>query len=101
MIGEAPALSSRNWFSRAAAGLILGYTLAIGLSGLVAWFTPGGIAAGGGKLQFVMWITAPVWAAILSFCFLFRTGLRAWAWLGLANLIIFALLFGGRALAAG
>ncbi|HTU13440.1 MAG TPA: hypothetical protein VMG08_21300 [Allosphingosinicella sp.] len=97
-MSAAPALSSRHWFGRAAAGLILGYTLAIGLSGLVAWFTPGGIEAGGGKLQFSMWITAPVWAGVLSFCFLFRTGLRAWSWLGLANLVVFALLFGGRAL---
>lgn len=93
-----PPLSSRDWLGKAAAGLVLGYALAIGISGLVAWFTPGGIEGGGGKLQFVMWITAPVIAGVLSFCFLFRTGLRAWSWLGLANLVVFALLFGGRTL---
>jgi hypothetical protein len=97
-VSAAPALSSKGWFGRASAGLILGYTLAIGFSGLLACFTPGGIEAGGGKLQFTMWMTAPVWAGVLSFCFFFRTGLRAWSWLGLANLVTYALLFGGRSL---
>lgn len=95
-MSSAPPLSSRHWVGRASAGLILGYTLAIGFSGLFAWFTPGGIEAGGGKLQLNMWLTVPIWAGVLSFCFLFRTGLRAWAWLGLANLGCYALLFGGR-----
>lgn len=91
-------LSSRNWFGRASAGVILGMSLAIGLSGLMAWFGPGGLTAGGGKLQFNMWMVSPLWLLILSLVFLFRTGPRAWFWLGLVNLLCFVLLFGGRAL---
>ncbi len=97
---KGPPLHSRNWFGKASAGLILGYGLALGLSGLFAWFGPQGIEGGGGKAQINMWLMSPVWALVLSFCFLFRDGPRAWLWLGLANLLVFGLLFGGRALVA-
>lgn len=38
--------------------------------------------------QIAMWAMAPLWSGILSSCFLFRTGLRAWSWLLLANLVL-------------
>jgi hypothetical protein len=44
------------------------------------------------KGQFVMWMMAPVWGLTLAFCFLFRSGLRAWLWLGGANLLVWSLL---------
>ena len=62
------------------------------MSGLFAWLSPGGIAADQGKVQFNMWLVAPVWAGVLSFVFLFRNSARAWWWLGLANAIAFGLL---------
>jgi len=75
-------LSSRNWFGKASAGLVLGYVLSIGLAGLVFFL---GHPGGSDKLQFVMWAVAPVWCLVLGFCFLFRSGRRAWMWLGAAS----------------
>lgn len=87
-------LHSRNWLGKASAGLVLGYLLALGVSGFVSLGAPGGPA--GGKVQFVMWTVSPVWACVLSFCFLFRDGLRAWLWLGGATILTYGLLVGGR-----
>lgn len=86
-------LTSRDWFGRASAGLILGLAIALGASGLMAeamglkdtYFSLRG--------QFTMWMMAPVWALILSFCFLFRSGLRAWGVLGAVTGAIWLILF--------
>ncbi|WP_066097948.1 hypothetical protein [Xanthomonas massiliensis] len=86
-------LDSRHWLGKTCAGTVLGFGLAVALSGLFAWLGPGGIGAGGGKAQFNMWLMAPVWAGVLSFVFLFRDSLRAWLWLGAANGLAFALLW--------
>lgn len=88
--------TSKDWFFKALAGLVLGYALAIGLSGWFAWFGPGGHWAGTGKTQFTMWLVAPLWCLILSLCFLFRNGRSAWLWLGGATLVVYAMLYGGR-----
>lgn len=93
-------LQSRNWFGKTCAGAILGFGLALALSGLFAWLGPGGIDAGGGKIQFTMWLIAPLWALVLSLVFFFRDSLRAWAWLGAANVVAFAALWLVRTLLA-
>lgn len=85
-------LESRHWFGKTCAGVVLGFGLALALSGLFAWLGPDGIHAGGGKNQFNMWLMAPIWATVLSFVYLFRNSLRAWLWLGAANVLAFALL---------
>ena len=85
-----------DWWSKAFAGGVLGATLALALAGLFAWFGPGGIAPGE-KTQAVMWSIAPVWMAVLSAVWLFRTGRRAVAWIGGANVLAYALLFAARA----
>lgn len=86
-------LTSRNWFGKASAGLICGFMLALALCGLFARFATGGLGAG--QLQFAMWLMAPIWSLIFSFCFFFRDGPRAWGWLGGAALLAYApLLFG-------
>ncbi len=85
--------SSRNWLGKASAGTILGFALALGLSGLFAIVGPGGLHGGGGKLQFTMWMVSPIWVLILGFCFFFRSGWQAWLWLGGANLIIYAAVY--------
>lgn len=90
-------LQSRHWLGKTCAGAVLGFGLALAASGLFAWLGPGGIGAGGGKAQFNMWLMAPVWAGVLSFVFLFRDSLRAWLWLGAANVLGFALLWAVRA----
>jgi len=86
-------LQSRHWFGKTMAGAVLGFGLALALSGLFAWLGPDGIAGGGGKVQFNMWLMAPVWALVLSFVYLFRDSLRAWLWLGAANALAFAVLW--------
>jgi hypothetical protein len=85
----------RDWVSKTSAGAILGFTLAIALAGLLAWLTPGGLAAPN-KFQIVMWFVAPIWLTTLSLCFLFFSGMRAWLWLGGANLIAYAGVFACR-----
>jgi hypothetical protein len=40
-----------------------------------------------------MWSISPVWCIVLSLCFLFRSGLRAWIVLGFANAVVWAALF--------
>lgn len=92
---NASPLTGRNWFGKASAGLVCGFLLALALSGLFSHYGPGGYPGESGKLQVTMWLMAPLWALVFSFCFLFRNGLRAWAWLGGATLLAFApLLFG-------
>ncbi|MBD9379271.1 hypothetical protein [Pseudoxanthomonas sp. PXM04] len=98
MSRAAPKLQSRHWLGKSCAGLLLGFGLALALSGLFAWWGPGGIAGGPGKLQFNMWLMAPIWAVVLGFVFLFRTSLRAWLWLSLANALAFGLLHASRGL---
>lgn len=91
-------LASRDWFAKGSAGLVCGYALAIALTGLFAWFGPGSLMQGSGKTQLNMWLAAPIWVTVLSTCFLFRSGVRAWAWLSLASTVAFTLQFAGRAL---
>lgn len=89
-------LQSRHWFGKTMAATLLGFTLALALSGVFAFLTPGGLG-GEGKIQFVMWTIAPVWASVLGFVFLFRDSLRAWLWLALANLVAWGVLWALKA----
>lgn len=93
------SLSSRDWFGKASAGLVLGFALALGLSGLLAWAVGVGDTYFSPKGQLAMWVMAPIWCLVLSFCFLFRSGLRAWGWLGLATMVVWGMLFAGGRLA--
>lgn len=87
---DKPEAIQHDWFFKSMAGLLLGFTLAIGCAGLFNGL------AGGMPLtvrgQLAMWLTAPVWLGGLSGVYFFRSGLRAWAWLGGANLLVFGLL---------
>lgn len=89
-------LQSKHWLGKTSAGLILGFGLALSLSGLFAWWGPGGIDGGSGKLQFNMWLMSPVWVLVLGLVYLFRDSLRAWLWLGAANALAFAVLYAAR-----
>lgn len=77
-----------DWISKILAGGLLGFALAIALSGLFAWLGPGGVNANN-KGQFIMWIVPPLWMTFFSLVFLFRTGIRAWITLGTATIIAF------------
>ena len=82
---------SRDWLSKTLVGVIGGFGLAIAASGLLACLTPGALDVQN-KFQVAMWLVPPVWIGVMSASFMFRTGLRAWVWLGGANLIGFAML---------
>jgi len=92
-----PPLSSRDWFGKSAAGLVLGFVLALGCAGLFRQSLSVEEAFFSTKGQFSMWLMAPVWALTLSLCFMFRTPVRAWAWLAAINLAVWAplVLMGG------
>lgn len=77
-------LSSRNWFGKASAGLILGLAIALGVSGLLAAAMDLKESPFSLQGQFTMWLMSPVWCLVLSFCFLFRDARHAWGILGLA-----------------
>lgn len=91
-------LRSEDWFGKAAAGVVCGYTLAIALTGLYAWLGPRGLMHSSAKTQLAMWLISPVWVAVLSTCFLFRSATRAWGWLLFANAVCFGLLYAVRTL---
>jgi heme/copper-type cytochrome/quinol oxidase subunit 4 len=91
-------LRSEDWFGKAAAGLVCGFTLAIALTGLFAWLGPGGLLHSSARTQLAMWLVAPIWVTVLSTCFLFRSAARAWGWLLAANAVCFGLLYAVRAL---
>ena len=83
-----PPLTSRDWFGKASAGVILGFFLALGCAGLVKLSMDIGEAFFSTKGQFAMWLMSPVWALTISLCFLFRSSLRAWIWLALGNFVV-------------
>lgn len=85
-----------DWWSKASAGAILGFGLALSLAGVYAYLGEGGILAPVGRYSLMRMLEALVWIAVFGFCFLFRSGRAAWLWLGAANLISFAALFACR-----
>lgn len=95
--GAVPSLAKiqRDWWLKSVSGSVLGCTLALALVGLWAWWGPGGIAAPD-KVQFNMWLIAPLWMLILSAGFFARTGRQVLIALLLANGLAHALLWWTR-----
>lgn len=89
-------LTSRDWLGKTSAGLILGFLLALGLSGLLARALGVDDTFFSTRGQLTMWSMSLSWSLVLSFCFLFGSGLRAWAWLALANALVWLPLLAGR-----
>ncbi len=69
-------LIRRDWWLKSLSGTVLGATLALALAGLWAWWGPGGIRAQD-KVQFTMWMIAPLWMLALSAVYFMRSGARA------------------------
>ena len=75
-----------DWLSKTLAGLLLGFSLSIIASGLLmTQLRELPVAVSG---QLAMWLVPPVWLGVLSGVYFFSSGLRAWAWLGGANLLL-------------
>ena len=85
-------LSSRDWFGKASAALILGFLLALGTAGLFRILGSVEDAFMSTKGQVAMWMMAPVWALVLSLCFFFRSGVHAWGWLAAANAVLWSMI---------
>ncbi|WP_018014011.1 hypothetical protein [Teredinibacter turnerae] len=81
-----------DWWQKTIAGAVLGFSLALCLSGLFAWLGPGGLSAEN-KTQFVMWSIAPIWMLLFATVYLFQTGNRALLSYGTANLLAYSALF--------
>lgn len=77
------------------AASILGLPLTIAVVGLCALAWPGkpDITA----LPWML-LAFPVWVAVMTLAFVFKSGRRAWLWLGCATLLGFGLLYGLKAL---
>jgi hypothetical protein len=80
-----------DWISKSFAGIVLGFYAAMAICGLF-FLLPLQIGRSG-EAQLIMWLLGPIWLTILSTCFLFRSGARAWFWLGLTNVVLYALYF--------
>ncbi|MFT4069214.1 hypothetical protein [Paraburkholderia sp.] len=80
----------RDLFAKFVAGMAGGFGLAIAASALFARFSSGGLSAAS-KFHVTMWLVPPLWIAIASASFMFRSGARAFGWLALSNLVAFAL----------
>lgn len=69
--------------------MILGFTFAIGCSGLFMQLATD--AAMSARVQLAMWLTIPIWLTVLGACFAFRTGRKAWITLLVLNLLVFSI----------
>lgn len=85
-----PGSIERDLLMKFVAGVIGGFGLALAASALFARLSPGGLTAPS-KFHVAMWLVPPIWIALASASFMFRSGARAFGWLALANLAAFAL----------
>lgn len=84
-------ITSRDWFGKVSAAVILGFTLTLALTCTFSALFSTGNAYFSPQGQIAMWLVSPIWCALLAFCFLFRSPARAWGWLAVANLLAWAL----------
>lgn len=92
-----------DWWSKSLAAILLGALLSYGLIGLFAWLGPDNLQQPLSneralwRVQFNMWMISPVWLLIIAFTYMFQSGKKAWIKLGLANVLVYALLIGLKA----
>lgn len=87
----ASRLTNRQWPAKLVAALVPGTLFAFGcmaVAGLLCRTTGDGRTA---SAQFLMWLVVLLWLAVIGNCFLFRSGLRAWAVLGTAAIMVWGL----------
>ncbi|MYN44308.1 hypothetical protein GTP23_04385 [Pseudoduganella sp. FT93W] len=85
---------ARDWLGKTLAGILLGFTLALGCSALFVWLAAS--LPQSARSQLAMWLLAPVWIGVLGGVFFFHSGKQAWLWLGAANLLVFLIPIVGR-----
>jgi hypothetical protein len=72
------------------AGVLLGLPLSMALVSLAIWLWP--YSSESVAIPMLM-LFFPLWISVMAATFLFRSGVRAWAWLAVANVGAFAALF--------
>jgi len=75
-------------WGKSLAAALLGLPLTVAVIGLIALLWPGDPVHT--TLPWLL-LSFPLWIAVMACAFLFRSGLRAWLWLGGATLLCFAL----------
>ncbi|MBB2485935.1 hypothetical protein H5407_11960 [Mitsuaria sp. WAJ17] len=85
------AAIQRDWWLKSLSGTVLGASLALGLVGLWAWWGPGGLREPD-KVQFNMWMIAPLWMLALCTVYFMRSGARALLALLTLNALAYGLL---------
>jgi hypothetical protein len=80
----------RDLLMKFVAGMVGGFGLALAASALFARLSPGGLTAPS-KFHVTMWLVPPLWIALASASFMFRSGARAFGWLAMGNVLAFAL----------
>lgn len=81
-------LDNTAWKGKLSAGVLAGAGLAFGfmaVTGLLCHTTGSPMTL---SAQFLLWVVAFVWVVVVSSCFLFSSGWKAWGWLGGACLLI-------------
>ncbi|MBS1093712.1 hypothetical protein [Gluconobacter wancherniae] len=96
-VSSAKPLSSRNWFSKALAGSVFGLGLTFAIAGIIGLLIHSDAMPMSASGQLLMWLIPTLWIAILGACFMFRSGLRAWAVLGALNIVLWGVFFTMRA----
>lgn len=89
-----PAPVQRDWVSKTLAGTLLGLALALGASGVFSQLNIAMPLPVRGQLA--MWMVPPIWLGTLGLVYFFQSGLRAWLWLGGANLLAYGALWALR-----
>lgn len=85
-------VSNRGWVGKVSAGLICGFLLGLGISGLFKYLVDAGPALYGIESMVSIQLFPIVWTPIVSFCFLFPSTRSAWLWLGLTTVLLWVLL---------
>ncbi|MBC3919386.1 hypothetical protein H8L32_17985 [Undibacterium sp. CY18W] len=73
-------------WAKSLAAALLGLPLSVAIVGLLALFGPGDVKTRTLPLLLLVFL---VWIASMCSAFLFKTGLRAWLWMGAATLLGF------------
>lgn len=76
--------------AKALAGILLGLPLSMAVVSLAIWLWPHSSES---VVIPMLVMFFPLWIGVMAATFLFRSGVRAWAWLAVANLGAFAALF--------
>lgn len=81
-----------DWLGKSLAGLLLGLGLAVACSGLFVHLAPDNAPELSMKFPVASYLLLAIWTLVIALVFLFRTAACAWLWLGMTNLLAFALL---------